>query len=249
METTPTFSPENPTTKSSLALPIAIVLGFAMIAAAVYYTGNQSSEPKPSPATVEPTAANDAIRPLDETDHIRGNPNAQIMLVEYSDYECPFCKQFHDTLSSIMEEYGTTGQVAWTFRHMPLIQIHPNAVRIAVASECVAELGGNDAFWDFSDLVFEERGLQELTDMSKINTFAASVGVEEQAFVSCLRSDRHLDRVEADLRDALAAGAEGTPHTIILVGDQQAVISGAQPYSTVKQIIETLLAQIDASNS
>lgn len=246
METETQSKSSTPTT-SPWVLPAAIIVGFSMIAAAIYFTGNQDStagQANPQNAIAE---ANEDIRPLDNTDHIRGNPNAQIMMVEYSDYECPFCKQFHDTMNSIMDDYGTTGQVAWAYRHMPFVQLHPNAVRIAVASECVAELAGNEAFWEFSDLVFEERGLQELTDMSKLNGYATLVGVDVTEFTTCLETGRHIERVEADLRDALAAGAKGTPYTVLLIGDQQAVINGAQPYNTVKNIIDTLLAQIDTT--
>lgn len=249
MEPSPANQQPPTVNRQGLALPIAIVLGFAMIASAIYFTGSQPAPQAGHSGMQDQAAAEPSgnIRPVDGTDHIRGNPNAQIMMVEYSDYECPFCKQFHETMNNIMDDYGTTGQVAWTYRHMPFVQLHPNAVRIATASECVAELAGNDAFWEFSDLVFEERDVQELTDMSKLTSFATTAGADEAAFTTCLREDRHLERVESDLRDALAAGAEGTPYTVIMVGDQQAVINGAQPYSTVKQIIETLLGQIEAS--
>lgn len=247
MEPAPLYTPASAKSSTSLALPIAIIVGFGMIATAIYMTGTNT----PATVTTEPNTAIEepaqSIRPLDETDHIRGNPNAQIMMIEYSDYECPYCKQFHDTMNRVMDEYGSNGQIAWTYRHMPFIQLHPNAVRIALASECVAELGGNDAFWQFSDLIFDERALQEPTDMSKINSFATSVGVAEDDFVTCLKEDRHLERVQADLEDVLAAGAEGTPYTVIMVGDQQAVINGAQSYATVKQIIDTLLNQIEVS--
>lgn len=247
MEPTSTNIESTPQARSGLALPIAIVLGFAMIAGAIYTTGNQNAPVAGTPGAPAAEEPNQDIRPVDDSDHIRGNPNAQIMMVEYSDYECPFCKQFHETMNTIMDEYGTTGQVGWAYRHMPLTQLHPNATRIAVAAECVAELGGDTAFWEFTDLVFEERGVQELTDMSKLNGFASTVGVSEDAFVTCLREDRHIDRIEADLRDALAAGAQGTPYTVIMVGNQQAVINGAQPYATVKNIIDTLLGQISTS--
>ncbi len=91
---------------------------------------------------------------LDENDHYRGNPDAEIVLVEYSDYECPFCTRFHTTLKNIVREYGN--QVAWVYRHYPLTQLHPNATVLANASECAAELGGNDAFWQMSDAILAE---------------------------------------------------------------------------------------------
>ena len=236
--------------KQSLAIPAAILLGFAMIAAAIYFSnqgGNTVVTAPTNNTTGEEQQNGDlsAINPVTEDDHIRGNPNAPIMLVEYSDYDCPFCKNFHETMNQIMEDYGLSGQVAWVYRHFPLEQLHPNAPRIALASECVAELGGDDAFWTFSDLVFEERSTNEPTDMTRLSEFASSAGVSEADFTACLESERHKDKVEEDFNNAIAVGGRGTPHTVVLVGDQQGVINGAQPYSVVKQIVENLITQLE----
>lgn len=238
---------QQPTTSSSPAIPLAIVAGFALIAAAIFFSGGQST---PTPATTQtdtaPTvAANTSIRPVDDTDFIRGNPNAPIMLVEYSDYDCPFCKQFHDTMKMIMEDYAVGGQVAWVYRQFPIAQLHPNAPRISEAAFCVGELGGDEAFWTFSDLVFDERELNEATNMTRLPEFAVTAGVDQAAFTECLNSGRQQQAVTDSYNDALAAGAQGTPHTIVLIGDQQAVINGAQPYSVIKEIIDNLISQIE----
>ena len=85
----------------------------------------------------EPVGTTDAVRPVTREDHIKGNPDAPIKIVEYSDFECPFCKRFHDTMNEVMSEVDN-GQVAWVFRHFPLDQLHPVKARaVAVASECV----------------------------------------------------------------------------------------------------------------
>lgn len=89
-----------------------------------------------------------------EGDHINGKSDARIQVVEYSDFECPFCGRFHETMNQVMAEYGESGDVNWIYRHFPLEQIHPNAFSLAVASECVSELGGNDKFWEFSNMIF-----------------------------------------------------------------------------------------------
>lgn len=235
----------------SIAVPIAIVIGFGLIAVAIFLSGSNASAPAPATNTVgstdtaQPAAA---MAPVTADDHIRGNPNAPILLVEYSDYDCPFCKNFHDTLTRVMAEYGTQGKVAWVYRQFPLQQLHPNAPLIAHASECVAELGGNDAFWKFTDLVFNERGTNEQTNMTKISDFAVSAGVDKTAFESCNESGRHQDDVTNDLQDAVATGGRGTPHTIVLVGDQQAVITGAQPYSEVKRILDNLIDRMEGAS-
>jgi protein-disulfide isomerase len=239
----------SPSPLQSLAVPLAIIFGFGLIAIAIYMSG--ASAPTPTDTantnTGEPTQTGDLtkINPVTEDDHIRGNPNAPIIFVEYSDYDCPFCKNFHETMNRIMDEYGTTGDVAWVYRHFPLEQLHPSAPKIAEASECVADLGGNTAFWTFSDLVFEERDTNEPTDMSRLSEFAVTAGVAEAAFTACLESGQKEAAVNEDAADAIEIGGRGTPHTIILVGGEQGVINGAQPYATVKQIVDDLIEQME----
>jgi protein-disulfide isomerase len=237
-----------PQQTSSIAIPIAIVVGFGLIAAAIFFSGNQAAAPAPAknnPDTVPTDTRETVVRPVDDTDYIRGNPNAPIMIIEYSDYDCPFCKSFHETMNRIMTEYGVSGKVAWVYRQFPLEQLHPNAPRISEAAYCVGELGGSDAFWKFSDSVFNERGINDPTNMSKLPDFAVSAGVDAAAFNSCLESGKHADTVAKSIADGFAAGAQGTPYSIVIVGDQQAVINGAQPYAVVRQIIENLITQIE----
>jgi len=253
-ETQTTYPPETatpaPAAKQNLMVPGAILIGFAMIAGAIYFSGGGGA---PQQALNFATEApqdqpSGEIRPVDETDHIRGNPNAPIVFVEYSDFDCPFCKQFHETMKQIVDEYGVDGQVAWVYRQFPLEQLHPNAPQIALASECVAALGGNDAFWTFSDLVFSERGTNEPTNMTELPSFAVQAGVDETEYTACMEEERFMDAVEADLADGMNAGARGTPHTLVLVGGQQGTINGAQPYAVVKQLTENLLSQIEGGN-
>ncbi len=231
---------------NSLAVPIAIVIGFALVAGAIFFSSNRVplgddvGDPKNAGGQ-----AGGPVRAVDENDHIRGNPNAPIMIVEFSDFDCPFCKRFHETMNQVMQTYGNTGRVAWVYRHFPLEQIHPSAPRVAAASECVAELAGNDAFWTFSDLAFGERGVNEPTNLSRLTEFATTAGANPTQFEECLNSGRMADRVNEDVADALNAGAEGTPYSVIIVGDRQGVIPGAETYETVSGVIDSLLAQID----
>lgn len=242
--------PPSTSRAQSLAIPVAIIIGFGLIAAAIYFGGRPTLPGANVTGTNEDNGAEVAgdptnINPVTADDHIRGNPNAPIVLVEYSDYDCPFCKNFHETMKQIMEEYGPSGDVAWVYRHFPLKELHPSAPKIAEAAECVADLGGNDAFWTFSDLVFEERETNEPTDMARLPEFAETAGVDRTAFNECLESGDKAAAVTEDYENAIAIGGRGTPHTILLVGDQQGVINGAQPLATVQQIIESLLAQME----
>jgi len=250
----PPEKPQPARAGSSFGIPVAIVIAAALIAGAIYLGGNGSGNTQ-APNTAEEespeeqTTPDVTVEPVTDEDHIRGNPNAPILMIEYSDYDCPFCKNFHETMNRVMDEYGQDGRVAWVYRHFPLEQLHPNAPAIAHASECVAELGGNEAFWTFSDLIFEERGRNEATDLARLPEFAETAGVDPEEFQSCQDSGRYTEEIEADVEEAIAAGGQGTPHTIVQVGDQRGVINGAQPYSAVKQVIDRLLGQIEGGGA
>ncbi len=234
--------------RQSWAIPVAIIVGFGFIAAAIYLSGNKAPENiiGNKDETAE-TAKTGSINPVTADDHIRGNPNAPIVIVEYSDYDCPFCKQFHETMKRIMEEYGASGRVAWVYRHFPLESLHPSAPYIAEASECVASLAGNDAFWKFSDLVFGERGPNELTNVARLKEFAVTAGAESEGFDNCMSSKEKRALVDEDFQNAVAIGARGTPHSVILIGKEQITINGAQPYTVVKQMIDSLSGQLGGS--
>ncbi len=237
------------TPRSSIAIPVAIVFGFALIAIAIFFT-TQNEEPAAQKANTP--EQNEGIlsstpKPVTDMDYIRGNPNAPILLIEYSDYDCPFCKEYHNTLKRIMDEYGVTGKVAWVYRHFPLGQLHPNSPKISEAALCVGSLGGNDAFWDFTDLIFEERELDEATNVTKIPDYVETVGVDVDAYAACMNGTEMEERVSASVQDAFNIGANGTPYSVLIVGDQQAVINGAQPYDIVKGIVENLIGQLEGT--
>lgn len=243
---------EPSTQQSSPAIPIAIISGFAMIALAIFLTSNGNSK-EPVPVTAnsqqsEEGAVTDGVsRPVDETDYILGNPNAPILMVEYSDYDCPFCKQFHVTMHQIMEEYGVTGQVAWAYRQFPLAQIHPNSPKISEAALCVGDIGGNSAFWSFSDMVFDQREIDAPTSMVNLPNYAEQAGVSNSDYLECMNSGRMQGAVESGVKDGYNAGARGTPYTVLMVGDQEAIINGAQPYDVVKSIVKNLIDQLEGN--
>ena len=241
---------------SSSAIPIAIVAGFGLIALAIFFSGiGKSTTTAPVAAVQQKVAVADAqkaksnIRPIDETDYIRGNPNAPIVIVEYSDYDCPFCKSFHETMNQIMNEYGVGGKVAWVYRQFPIEQLHPSAPRISKAALCVGELGGNEAFWEFSDKVFAGRGINEQTNISRLSEYATSVGIDSGSYNTCMESSRHDESITKSLADGANAGIQGTPNSFVIVGNQQAPIEGAQPYPIVKQIVQNLINQLEGGEA
>jgi len=228
--------------QQNLSIPIAIVIAGAFIAGALFFAGQSAAPNNPTENDTTNDVSNAPL--VTEADHILGNPDAEIIIVEYSDIECPFCKQFHVTMQQIMNEYGESGTVAWVYRHFPLTQLHPNAPRLAEASECVAELGGNAAFWSFLDEVFARAPVNTLFPMAQLTATAEKVGINGSSFDACLASGKYQAKIEAQFNDAVASGGQGTPHNIIITKNGQFIpLAGAQPYATVKNVIETILAE------
>lgn len=169
-------------------------------------------------------------------DHIRGNPNATISLIEYSDFQCPFCARFHPTAKQILANYADG--VNWVYRHYPLSFHEPKASLKAMAVECANEIAGNDAFWALTDLFLTENGAT-----SDYLDFADEIGVDQNLLEKCVKSDKYRAHVNQELDDGSKAGVTGTPGNIILNNKtgKFELISGAQSYETFKAAIEKLL--------
>src|SRR3989344_8885608 len=137
------------TPQNKFLVPLAIIVAGGLVATAIYFGGS-------TPVTYAPDQSNSEtieIVPVTEKDHILGNRNAELVIVEYSDTECPFCKVFHNTMKEVISAYG--GEVAWVYRHFPIASLHSKASKEAEATECAAELGGNNMFWKYIDRLFE----------------------------------------------------------------------------------------------
>lgn len=220
-----------------LLIPGAIVLAGLLIAGAVLVA--TYDEPNPPAKDTETTKAIDAVRPVDATDFVKGDRNAPVKIISYSDFECPFCKQFHTTMNQVMETYGKQGEVAWVFRHFPIEQLHSKAPTIALASECVAEQGGNDAFWQFADRYFDVSLTNNRTDIETvIPNLVKEIGLDQSAFEACMNSRALMAQVEADYNNAVETGGRGTPWSIV-IGPHGTTfpLSGAQPLAAIERII------------
>lgn len=234
-------------TKNNLAIPVAIVIAGVLIAGAVYWSAREDSvavAPQPQAGT-ENTAGLENMNPIEDFDHIRGNPNAPVKIVEYSDMECPFCKRFHSTMQQVMDEYGKDGKVAWVYRHFPLDSIHSKARTEAAAGECASELGGSDAFWKYTDRFFELTPSNNQTNIvTVLPQIAREIGLDEAKFNSCLTSKKYDKHIQDDLDNATATGGNGTPWSIVVIANgKKYPLSGAQPYEAVKQLIELVLQE------
>lgn len=221
--------------KHSLVVPIAILISGVVVAIAVYMV-----MPKPNPSAAINAAH---MRALSPDDHIFGNPAAPIMIVEYSDFDCTYCKSFHDTLYSIVTDPKFSGKVAWTYRHFPLTELHEHSFAHARASECVAQTAGNNTFWTFAHALYEAQPV----DPQQYGTIASKIGLSGSSFATCLSGDTTaIDaKIKRDRQDALNIGADGTPYTIIVAnGKISAVMNGGYPYAAVRQLVDEALESI-----
>jgi len=240
-------------TKTNYMIPLSIVIAGIVIAGALFFGGQRSGNVATNTGNNQPTQAQqapptntDAIRPITSQDHILGDPNALVKIVEYSDYECPFCKRIHPTLQQVMDEYGKDGQVAWVYRHFPLDSLHPiNARKVAVASECVNEVAGNTAFWEFSDSFFEQTPSNDRTDIATvIPSIISSLGINQSQFDACASSGRYDQHIQDDIDDAITTGGRGTPWSVVVAPNGNTFpLSGAQPYGAIKQLVDLALQE------
>lgn len=233
---------EQPADKgTALSLPVAIVAAGLVIAAAIIVTFGGRTIPAPAEGEQgDERAFLELMTPVGAGDHIRGNPEAGVFIVEYSDTECPFCKSFHQTLTRLVAEYD--GRVAWVYRHFPLDSIHPKADKEAEALECAGEQGGNDAFWRYLDRLFEVTPSNDGLDPAALPQIARFVGLDEATFAGCLASGKYAGAVEEETENAIVSGGTGTPWSIIVAKDgTKYPVSGAQSYATVKQLVELAL--------
>lgn len=205
-------------------------------------TNNAQAPSQPAQPPADPTIPVKAdtlnLDPVSDKDHVQGDKNAQLTLVEYSDLQCPFCERFHPTMKQAMSEYKD--KVKWVYRHFPLESIHPVALKAAIASECVYNLGGEDKFWSFVDKNFTS-GTSGISE-DRLKTQAAEVGVNKAAFQACFSGNNTQQKVKDQQASGTKAGVAGTPNTFVLDGKGNAwVIGGAVPYETLKQVIDKAL--------
>lgn len=182
------------------------------------------------------------LRPVDlARDHILGAADAAVTIVEYSDFECPFCKRFHPTMKQFMAENGDRAR--WVYRHFPLSFHNPGAQTQAEAAECAADLGGNEAFWQYTDAIYARTTAGgDGFPRENLAPLAAEIGVDAEAFAECLNSGRMTERVQQDQENGAAAGVTGTPAIFLLRRDGQIrALAGALPLTELQAAVDELL--------
>ncbi len=216
-----------------LTTPIAVLIGFILIALALFFGLNRSnSEEKVAQGVTK------EILKVDSKENILGNKDAEIAVITYSDSDCPFCERFHTTMEEVVEK--SNGSVAWVYRHLPIDSIHPNAFNEAIALECAADLGGQDAFWKYlSGIISLTMDPNNPETPNILLSKAKDLGIAENDFKSCFDKEEIQNRIANQMSDAAQAGAQGTPFSIVVnqKNKKYTTIPGAASYDqTISQI-------------
>lgn len=239
----------------------AILLGSVIVSAGIFFSGGTfqdalDADPagvrqpsgNPSPAAERPDGRSDEpVKVSTDDDPVLGDKNAPITVIEFSDYECPFCKKsFTEVLPELKKTYIDTGKVKLVYRDFPL-SFHANAGKEAEAAECARSLGNDATYFKFHDQIFTQTtsngtGLA----LTQLPVIAKSIGLDAGRFQQCLDSGKFKEEVAKDMADGLAVGISGTPSWIIGASSEDGVITGdvlvgAQPFSAFKAIIDEKL--------
>ncbi|MDP3995762.1 MAG: DsbA family protein [bacterium] len=207
---------------SILIITVALLIGGAIIYIQSSKSGDKSFQPE-------------EFQPEESPGHVRGNPEAPVTIVEFSDFQCPFCQRFHPTMKQILENYPE--DVRWVYKHFPLDSIHSQARPAAEASECVWEQKGDDGFWQFADGVFENQ--PRMSDSLYLE-LASNMSLDMGQFEECLSSGKYENKVETDLREGAKMGVRGTPGNFV----NGEFVEGAASYEELESIIKKVLSNL-----
>lgn len=242
METT-----QKNTNNQNMVIPIAIIIAGALIAGGIYMS-SRGSKIDTNQLLNKPTQSS-IVEPITAADHVQGDPKtAKVTIIEYSDLECPFCKIYHATLDQVFAEYKQGGKVAWVYRHAPIVALHSKSPKEAEATECAAELGGNDVFWKYLAELFKNTPANNGLEMTRLYDFAETVGLDAKAFKKCLDGGKYATKINEQIVASTKAGASATPYAVLVVDgkniplvDKNGDVLGALRYDQMKQIIDQLI--------
>jgi protein-disulfide isomerase len=235
---------QNKTQSLVTNVPLAILVAAAMVSGSILYTssgGGTAALNDEIPLAQESKAPEAIKNPNDlfsKADAVLGSEDAKVTIVEFSDFQCPFCRSFFSgAYAQIKKEYIDTGKARLVFRHYPLA-FHSAARPSAIAAECAGEQG---KFWQFHDKIFNEQALKGTGTIAygvtELKAWAAQIGVDAPKFNSCLDSEKYASKVEKDTADGAKYGVSGTP-TLFVNGK---IIVGAQPFAQFKALIDAEL--------
>jgi len=233
---------------SVMVLVMGLVLGFVighlwtkvtMLEDGTAKVAGETTDNAAAPAAPEPPKELKIKKPDASEDHWKGPKDARYVHVEYSDFECPFCSKYHETFTQLEKEYA--GKMAFVYRHFPL-SFHPLAQPSAEASECIASIGGNEAFWTFHNDIFT--AMPSVT-LEQLPDFAVKAGVNKAAFQTCFDAKKFTAKVKAQASEGQNAGVNATPTNVIydMKTGKTTVIAGAYPFDQAKTIIDTFMKE------
>lgn len=230
--------------KKFLTTPVAIIIASIIIACglmgygAITTSGNSGTK-----ATMFTGKAIDVT-----TDYLEGKENSKIIVVEYSDPECPYCVQVSPTIKKLREEYGN--KIAFAYRHFPLTQIHNHAFDESRAIACAGKVGGKEKFYQYIDVLYGYKMTNKTTQLSQTirDGFAQNIGLDTNLFGSCMKENQTTEAVTNSINDGVQAGVQGTPSTFVLLKTRKgyeviSMVDGARPYDYFKTVVDEALSR------
>lgn len=248
---------EENTKKFTLSVPGAIVVAGLLIAVSIFATksgvapsnltantisaGNDTAVKVADVITTQVTeiiAKKNTVKvdPIVATDHISGNPDASLVLIEYSDTECPYCKRFHTTLTDLQKSYD----FAWVYRHYPIPSLHAKATTEALATECAFAQGGNTAFWNYINEMYRITPSNDGLPSDALTSIATTVGLDATLLSACIDAQTYSVDIEADVASGERAGASGTPYSVVVFNGATYPVEGARSIEVMKALFEAL---------
>ncbi len=231
----------------TLSTPVAIILA-SLILGGSHIVYGLISQSTPGTQTTSFTG-----KPIDGTDYVEGKTNSKVVVVEYSDPECPYCISLHPTMKQLRTDYGD--KIAFVYRHFPLTQIHPHAYDEAKAIACAGTLGGKEKYYEYIDALFgykaplqtQQNPSPQLPASGK-EDIAKNVGLDSAAFKRCEEDQATATAIDSSINDGIQAGVQGTPSSFVLLKEKKgykviAFIDGARQYEYFKAAIDQALAE------
>ncbi len=198
---------------------------------------------KSTAAPVQPPQELQEVTVSIDDDPSKGKTDAPVTIIEFSDYQCPFCSRFvKNTFPDIAKKYIDGDKVKYVFRDFPL-EFHKQAPKASEAANCAGDKG---KYWEMHDKLFDN---QSALTVDKLKQYAADIGLDTESFNACIDSGKHADEINKDLEDGKKATVNGTPTFFIgktqsgkkeIIGKR---LVGARPFSSFEQVIEQLLAE------
>jgi protein-disulfide isomerase len=226
-----------------LTTPIAIIIAGVIIALGIIIYGFITKE---SSSTSNTTLF--MGKQLQADEYIDGKEDSEVIVIEYSDPECPYCVQVSPTIKKLREEYAK--RIAFSYRHFPLTQIHPHALDESKAIYCAGTVGGTKKYYEYIDTLYSYKMNKQTTQLPATGKedFAKAIGIDLPAFTKCMKGNESEKIVIDSINDGVTAGVQGTPSTFVLLKTKKgyeiiSMVDGARPYEFFRAVIEEALSR------